>query len=100
IRSTSQLVATFGPRVAYSPLYDTLDIAFRRGLEVAWVVRVVGPAAVVASKKLVDAEGEDTLNVLARSAGDWANEIDVEVVKGTGEKVKLRVSFKDEFKEL
>lgn len=102
IRSLAEYVDTFGPRVTYGWLYDELDVAFNEGLDHAYLVRTVGPAAVVASKNLVNAEGEakDTLEVKATSPGTWANAIKVAVVAGVTEGTfHLHVSYEETLKE-
>jgi phage tail sheath protein FI len=88
----AQYVSKCGARVSYSSIYDTLDIAFDRGLNQAYFVRCVGPAAVTAQKNLVDGASENTLEVFATSPGEWANTIVVEVVAGVAEgHFKIRV---------
>jgi phage tail sheath protein FI len=90
-----------GGRTAYNGLlYDTLDVAFDRGLSQAYFVRCVGPAAVSASKKLVDSESADTLEAVATSPGEHGNSIAVEVVAGGLEGTfKLKVFVGSEVKE-
>jgi len=90
ITSLKSLIATFGPRVAYSPLYDVLDIAFRRGLSLAYVVRRVGPAAAVASKKIKHDAEHEALEVTATSEGTWANATEVEITEGAPDSFHVR----------
>lgn len=93
VRSLAEYVSNFGPRVSYGTLYDTLDVAFHEGLSHAYVVRNVGPSAVVATKNLAGA-AEDTLEVKATSAGEWGNSIKVAVVAGSIEtNFKLHVLY-------
>jgi phage tail sheath protein FI len=94
VRSLAEYVSHFGPRVSYGTLYDTLDVAFHEGLDHAYVVRNVGPAAVTASKNLVNAGSENTLEVKATSPGEWGNSIKVAVVAGSIEtNFKLHVLY-------
>jgi phage tail sheath protein FI len=85
IRSLAEYVDNFGPRVTYGWLYDELDVAFNEGLDHAYVVRTVGPAAVTASKNLVNSSSENTLEGKAVSPGAWANKVEVAVVAGVTE---------------
>lgn len=90
--STSDYAKVCGGSVAYSTIRKTLAVAFDRGLNQAYFVRRVGPAAVAASNKLVDSESANTLEATATSPGEWANTVAVEVVAGTTEGTfKLRV---------
>lgn len=94
VRSLTQYVNVFGNRVAYGTLYDTLDVAFREGLDHAYVVRRVGPAAKISSNKLTDG-AENTLEVLASSPGEWGDNIKVKVVAGAEGNFKLEVYFEE-----
>lgn len=71
--------------------YDTLDVAFDRGLAQAHFKRCVGPAAKTASGKLKDAEEGNSLEVTATSPGAWANTVKVEVVEGSAGNFKFKV---------
>jgi hypothetical protein len=81
VRSIYEAVLAFGERIAESPLYDVLDVAFRRGLDHAIVARSAGDAAAVAKKALKAGE-TNVLEVLATSPGEWANSVEAEVVDG------------------
>lgn len=69
VESMSDFTRIFGPRVSYSSLYDALDLFFREGGRRAYVSRVVGPAAVTASKNLLDAGAGISLVVSALGPG-------------------------------
>jgi hypothetical protein len=100
VLSMAQFGSKLGGRVSYSSLYDTLDVAFDRGLNQAYVVRRVGPAAVTANKDLVDGTSANTLEVNATSPGEWANSVAVEVLAGAAESTfKLRVFDGEDLKE-
>jgi phage tail sheath protein FI len=78
----------FGSRVSFSVLYDALEVFFREGGNAAWVARVVGPAAVIASKNLLDAGAGISLVVKAKGPGAGSdtthgNSLKVGVVAGT-----------------
>jgi hypothetical protein len=101
LQSMAQYLNACGGRASYgAALYDALDVAFDRGLNQAYFVRRVGPAAVTASKKLVNSEGGDALEIKATSPGEWANSVAVEVVAGGAEGTfKLRVFIGEALKE-
>lgn len=90
VLSMPQYESICGDRVAFSPVYDTLDIAFDRGLTQAYFVRAVGPDAAVAKGNLLKGEAEKELEVLATSAGEWGNAISVEVVENAAKR-RIRV---------
>lgn len=88
IASLDEFVSTFGDRQSYSQLYDALDVFFREGGALAYVLRVIGPTPVKASAKLYDAAGstgsDEALIVTAIEHGSWANGLNVEVVASGG----------------
>src|SRR5215831_17754270 len=84
IRSMADYTRLFGARVSYSVLYDSLDTYFREGGGTAYVARVVGPAAVTASKNLLDASSGVSLIVSALGPGSSGNNIKVGVRSGSG----------------
>lgn len=69
--------AVFGDRAGGSGTYDLLEMAFKEGLALAWVVRLAGPSAVAASKAV------GTLTVTATSAGAWGNSITAQWTNAT-----------------
>lgn len=69
IRSMDDFIRLFGTRVAFSVLYDAMEVFFREGGSSAWVTRVVGPAAVTASKNLLDSGAGISLVVKALGPG-------------------------------
>ena len=82
IQSMSDYTALFGQRVSYSVLYDALDTYFREGGAYAYVCRVVGPAAVTASKNLLDSGAAVSLVASALGPGASGNAISVGVRNG------------------
>lgn len=85
VRSLTELAATYGPDVAYSAAYTDLRVFFEEGGGLAYVTRVVGPAATSGSLTLVDRAGVpvNTLRVDAVSPGAWSAGVTVEVQNGT-----------------
>jgi hypothetical protein len=69
VYSIDDVNAKLGGRVTYSSLYDALDVFFREGGNHAVVSRVAGPAAVKATRNLLDAGAGVSLVVTA--AGAW-----------------------------
>jgi uncharacterized protein len=82
IRSMNEYISTFGGRLSYVTLWDPIDVYFREGGGSVFVSRVVGPAAVTASRNLLDAGAAISLVVTAVGPGDWANDVDIAVVAG------------------
>lgn len=97
ITSLGHYLQVFGERVAYGALYDVLDVAFRDGLGHAYVQRVVGPAAKVATDDIMDGVGEGakaTLKIDASSPGEWGNDLDWKVSAGSVEGTfKLTITY-------
>lgn len=83
VQSMSDFTRQLGARVSYSVLYDALDTFFHEGGSQAYVSRVVGPAAVVATKNLVDNAAGVSLVVKALGPGAYGNSIKVAVVAAT-----------------
>jgi hypothetical protein len=80
IRSIDDFNSLMGGRVSYSSLYDCIETFFREGGSTAYVGRVVGPAAAVASKNLLDGSAAISLVAKAKSPGLWANTWKIAVV--------------------
>jgi phage tail sheath protein FI len=84
IHSMDEFNTKCGGRVSYSVMYDALDTFFREGGSHAFIGRVVGPAAVQASRNLVDNAAAVSLVVKAVGPGTSGNAIKVGVVAGVG----------------
>lgn len=78
IRSLTDYETVYGPRQSWTPIYDYLDAYFREGGAKAYVVRVVGPAAVVAHVTMGD------LDVRGKGPGTYYNGLSAEIVTTTG----------------
>jgi phage tail sheath protein FI len=98
LQSLSDFTNTFGARQTYSPLYDALETYFREGGAKAYLSRVVGPAAVVASipAGLLDGVAAISLNVKAKGPGAYANTMRVTVqnpgIGGTASSFSLLIT--------
>lgn len=84
IGSLQDFINNFGTRQTYSLLYDSLETYFREGGNSAYVSRVVGPAAVIASVNIADAGAVTSLVVRAKGPGAYANTLRVTVAAVTG----------------
>ena len=82
VRSITDYVAAFGPRVTFGALYDDLRVHFEEGGLEAVVCRTVGPAAVTATVTLSDRATTPvpTLQINAANPGVWGSGISVSVV--------------------
>lgn len=93
VQSISDFTTKFGGRVSYSILYDALDTFFREGGALAYVGRVVGPAALASTVTLNDGSAVPTLTVKANSPGAWGNSLNVQVTAGdAGGEFKLVIT--------
>ena len=84
VRSIADFERIYGLRQSYSVLYDAIDVFFREGGSLAYISRVVGPGAVVASKNLLDAGAAISLVVKAIGPGATPNGYKVGVRAGSG----------------
>lgn len=84
IRSMADFERILGLRQTYSVLYDALDVFFREGGNLAYISRIVGPAAVVASKNLNDNAAAVSLVAKAIGPGATPNGYSVGVRAGVG----------------
>jgi phage tail sheath protein FI len=84
INSMTDFVRLLGARQTYSVLYDALELFFREGGSAAYVARVVGPGAIIATRNLVDSGAGVSLVVKALGPGAYGNSIKVAVVAATG----------------
>ena len=82
IFSMDDFVTKCGARVSYSVLYDALDVFFREGGGHAYIARVVGPAAVQATRNLVDGVAAVSLVTKALGPGTSGNNLKTGVVAG------------------
>lgn len=90
IRSYSQLLTTYGERVAYGMLHDSLQAFFEEGGTRAFVQRVPGPSPVTATADIVDAGAKKVLKANATSPGEWANTVKLALTL-TGENLVIVV---------
>lgn len=82
VRNFAEFTRTFGPRVSYSLLHDSLETYFREGGAVALVSRVVGPAATTATLTLNDAATTPAPSLGVDALGPGASTLSIEVTAG------------------
>jgi hypothetical protein len=78
IVSLTDATNKLGSRQSYSILMDALELYFRDGGGLAYVSRVVGPAAAVASLNLLDAGAAVSLVATAKGPGAYGNSITIQ----------------------
>jgi hypothetical protein len=95
IKSLDEYQAKLGSRVTYGLLYDCADEFFRDSGGGEMIVgRVVGPAAIAATKTFLDATSAPALVVKANSAGAWGNNVTVQIAAGvTGGTFVLTIRY-------
>ena len=72
-------------------LYDALDEYFHDGGVLAYVSRVVGPAAGTAQISLVDVSNNTSMTVKAAGPGAWGNSLNIVVVQGANSSYTIQV---------
>jgi phage tail sheath protein FI len=82
VTSLGAFIDKLGDRMASSPVYDAVELFFREGGARLYVSRVVGPAAAVATKSLLDGTAAVALIVNANAPGTWGNNLKVAVIAG------------------
>lgn len=96
VRNMGDFVDVYGGRVAYGTLYDACDVAFQEGATEIYVVRVVGPAAVLDTVTLNDAQGVPAASLIVSSIGEYDSDLRVAVVAGDGAgQFRLEISNAD-----
>lgn len=84
LTSFAQFTETFGARVSWSVLADSIETFFREGGSHAVVSRVLGPTPVYSSITLKASGAVDTLTVRAIEYGAYWDRLTVQVVAGGG----------------
>lgn len=85
IRSLAGYVAKFGPRSGGSVLYDWVDVFFREGGALLYVLRLVGDDADTSAVNISHSGSGDpvALSAEASSPGAWGDDLAVIVAAGT-----------------
>lgn len=94
VNSLAEFEETFGTYVSYAYLHPTVQTFFEEGGTQCYIARVVGPDATTASLEL-DGPAPGSvpgINISANGPGDWAHDIDVEVV-GNGSVSNIRLYY-------
>jgi hypothetical protein len=93
IQSIDQFNTVYGARQSYSVLYDAVETFFREGGNRVYISRVVGPAATVGTKNLLDSGSGVSLIVNANGPGAWSANYKVGVISGSASgSVQIQVS--------
>jgi hypothetical protein len=95
VRSMSDVARLFGARVTYGVLYDALDGFFGERGGLAYISRVVGPAATVATHTFNDISAAPSVRVDAANPGDWGARLTVEIAAGTAAETFQIIVFLD-----
>lgn len=88
----AQYKAKYGDRYASSLGYDYLDYDFRQGLQRAFLIRYVGPAAVKATVTITDAAAAIVFTATAIAEGVWYNGLNIDITVGTGTERAIRIT--------
>jgi phage tail sheath protein FI len=99
VESLAEFEAIFGEYMSTSYLHPTIETFFEEGGTRAYIGRVVGPAAVIGEITLTSASGgggSDVIALTANGAGDWSDNLDVEVTQPTpGTNFKINFYYND-----
>jgi len=90
VQSLAEFEETFGDYVTYAYLHPTVQTFFEEGGTQCYIARVVGPAATTAELELNDASASAVIILTANGPGDWAHDLDAEVIaSGTKRNIRL-----------
>lgn len=91
VESLEQFETYFGGYQSYAYLHPTIQTFFEEGGTRAHIGRVVGPDPGTGSLTLDDGDGDPTITITAVGAGDWSENLSVEVTAGaSGKIIKIR----------
>jgi len=93
IESLAEFEDVFGGYRSDSYLHPTVETFFEEGGTRAHVVRAVGASA-TAGELTIENAGSDVITFTANGAGDWSEDVDVEVVN-TGTSFRINLYFED-----
>lgn len=102
VRNMTDFETYFGDRVAYSELWDCMDVFFHNGGLRSYVQRYVGPAATQGTLVLEDRAGVplDTLTVDSIEPGAHSADIAVQIADGDADDTfEIFVYYRDALKE-
>lgn len=95
VESLADFEDVFGGYRSDSYLHPTVETFFEEGGTRAYVVRAVGASATVGELTLQDGSSNDVLTLTANGAGDWSEDVDVQVVNA-GSSFKINLYFQDD----
>lgn len=94
IESLAEFEDVFGGYRSDSYLHPTVETFFEEGGTRCYVVRAVGASATAGELTLTNG-GSDVITLTANGAGDWSEDVDVQVVN-SGSSFKINLYFEDD----
>lgn len=94
VQSIADFEDVFGGYKSYSFLHPTVESFFEEGGTQAYVVRTVGASATVGALTLQDG-GDDVMTITANGAGDWSEDVEVEVTHPSMSTFKINLYFQE-----
>lgn len=95
VESLADFEDVFGGYRSDSYLHPTVETFFEEGGTRAYVVRSVGASATVGELTLQDGSANDVITLTANGAGDWSEDVDVQVIN-SGSTFKINLYFLDD----
>ncbi len=83
VESLAEFESIFGGYISGSYLHPTIETFFEEGGTRAYIGRTVGSAAAIGELTLQSASAVDVLTLTANGAGDWSDNLEVEVTQPT-----------------
>jgi hypothetical protein len=92
VASISDYEAIYGEYVAYGQTHQQVQTFFEEGGAQVYVSRVVGASATVGQIVLVDSGSSNSISLTAVGAGDWSQNLTVDVVEiGAGVSLRFKL---------
>lgn len=95
IESLAEFEDVFGGYRADSYLHPTIETFFEEGGTRAYVVRAVGASATAGELTLQDGSSNDVITLTANGAGDWSEDVDIQVIN-SGSTFKINIYFEND----
>jgi len=92
VESLAEFEDVFGGYRSDSYLHPTVETFFEEGGTRVYAVRAVGASATAGELTLEDGTGDDVITLTANGAGDWSEDVDVQVIN-TGATFKINIYF-------
>lgn len=98
ITSLAEFETLYGTYTAGKTLHQHVQTYFEEGGSQCYVVRVAGTGATIGTLMLDDSGANPALKIDAANAGSWSEDVDIEVVAGTGGGFILKLYYNDVLK--